>query len=348
MLIILTYLVVHNLNAQLYTLNLHSPENKTITHWLREQPKLQDSIQWMFAQNDLIQRLHQDGYLLAEIEVWNFENDTLHAIVSPGNIIHWANITFKALEFLPPHWVNELNVSGDVVDFSSWKENVTQVLKAAQSEGYLFASYQLNVKSLLSDSLYAEIIFEPGYQIKLDTIEIEGTARLSEHYLEKTLGIQKGEPLTQEAIILLHNELNNLRFVQQYAPPVLILFQDKATIRTYLNNRNASSFDVLAGVQPSTSPERNLTITGYAELDLINQLTRGERMYIHLEKLRARSQEVELAAAYPYLLELPFGIEGEFRLQKNDTLYSEIEWKAGISLPLGRDQYVSYKYYINR
>src|SRR5919109_1420614 len=132
MLIILTYLVVHNLNAQLYTLNLHSPENKTITHWLREQPKLQDSIQWRFAQNDMIQRLHQDGYLLAEIEVWNFENDTLHAIVSP------------------------------------------------------------------------EIIIEPGYQIKLDTIEIEGTARLSEHYLEKTLGIQKGEPLTQEAIILLH------------------------------------------------------------------------------------------------------------------------------------------------
>ncbi|HUR30113.1 MAG TPA: BamA/TamA family outer membrane protein, partial [Saprospiraceae bacterium] len=213
-------------------------------------------------------------------------------------------------------------------------------LKAAQSEGYLFADYRLHIIALNEDSLEAEIRFNPGLKILLDTIEVEGTAKLSDQYLQKTLGIQRGEPITPDDLKLLQQQFNNLRFVQQVSPPVLILIDDKATIRAYLNNRNASSFDILAGLQPASGPESKVTLTGYVELDLINQLTRGERIYLHVEKLRPRSQELEMALSYPYLLDLPFGVEGEFRLMKNDTLFSELEWKAGIYLPWGKNQFI--------
>ncbi len=327
-------------NAQIFTLHLTSPDNKIVTQWLREQPDKQDSISWIIDRNALIQSLHQEGFLLTNVDQWLLEDDTLYFTIDPGAQIHWAKVNFRALEFLPPHWVNELNVSGDVVDYNAWKANVTHVLKSAQSEGYLFADYKLNVLGLRNDSLETEIIFEPGLKIVLDTIEVEGTARLSENYLQKTLGIRRGEPVTPEDLEQLQQHLNNLRFVHQVSPPVLILIDENATIRAYLNNRNASSFDILAGLQPSTNPDQAIILTGYVELDLINQLSLGERIYLHLEKLRPRSQELEMALSYPYLLDLPFGVEGEFRLLKNDTLYSDLEWKAGISLPLGKNQYI--------
>lgn len=326
--------------GQQYKLHLDGRDNKVINQWARDQPGSQDSISWIIARNELLQDLHSEGYLLAAFQKWEFIKDSLLVDIDPGSQIHWAKISFRALEYLPPHWIKQLDVSGEVVDYAKWKSDVKTVLQAAQAEGYLFADYRLEIRGLKKDSLEAEIVFNPGLKIVLDTIEVEGTAKLSDRYLEKTLGIKRGEPVRPDDLELLQEQLNNLRFVQQVSPPVLVLVQDRATVRAYLNNRNASSFDILAGLQPSTLPDQAVTLTGYVELDLVNQLTRGERIYLHLEKLRPRSQELEMAFHYPYLLDLPFGIEGEFRLLKNDTLYSELEWKAGIAMPFGRNQFI--------
>ncbi len=326
--------------GQLFTLQLTSPENKIMSQWLHNQPVSQDSLTWILARNNLFQTLHREGYLLAELKEWRFEGNIIHASIDTGAPIHWAKISFRGLEFLPLHWVEGLDMSGKLVDYNAWKSNVNRILKSAQAEGYLFADYRLEVLALKDDSLQAEIIFNPGLKIILDTIEVEGTAQLSDQYLQKSMGLKLGQSITPVDLTNLQQQLNNLRFVQQVAPPVIILIDEKATIRTYLNNRNASSFDILLGLQPSTIANKSISLTGYVKLDLVNQLLHGERMYLNLEKLRPRSQELELSLSYPYLLDLPFGVDGEFRLLKNDTLYSELEWKAGISLPFGRTQYV--------
>jgi hypothetical protein len=277
-------------HCQLYTLDLKSPENKVITQWLHTHPSKQDSLSWILARNNLFQSLHTNGYLLAELKKWKFSNDTLYAEIEPGAIIHWARISFKALEFLPPHWIAGLDVSGQVVDYEAWKSGVNNILKNAQAEGYLFADYKLEVLGLKNDSLEAEIIFNPGLKIILDTVEVEGTAKLSDQYLLKSMGLKRGQPVTPGDLANLQQQLNNLRFIQQYSPPVMILIGEKATIRTYLNNRTASSFDILAGFQPAPDMGKGLSITGYVKLDLINQLLHGERMYLNIEKLRPRSQ----------------------------------------------------------
>ncbi len=328
------------MQSQSYSLELTAPDLNIIKQWQQSQPKRQDSLAWILERSILLDKLYSEGYLLSEISVWNFNTDTLHVQVDPGNKIYWAQLSFRALEFLPPNWVDELNVSGEPIKYNDWHETVMDVLRSAQEEGYLFATYKLNILDLKNDSLQAEVIFEPGLQIVFDTIEIEGNAKLAKGYLEKSSGFTKGQPVTLLDLELLKQHLDNLKFVQQVSPPILILFQEKATVRVFLNNRQASSFDVLAGFQPASANQSSIAITGYVELDLVNQLSRGERVYLHLEKLRPRSQDLELSAYYPYLLDLPFGLEGEFRLVKNDTLFSDLHWKGNIVLPLGRDQYL--------
>ncbi len=339
-LIIISFSQILPVYSQLYSLQLSSPDNKIISQWLHTQPPAQDSISWILARNNLFQTLHGKGYLLADLNEWAFEGNNIHASIDPGHPIHWAKISFRGVEFLPPQWVQGLDVSGQLVDYNAWKSDVNHILKNAQSDGYLFADYQLEVLGLQDDSLKAEIHFNPGLKITLDTIEVEGTARLTDQILKKTINLKRGQPVTPEVLANLEQQINNLRFVSQVSPPVLILVDGKATIRTYLNNRNASSFDFLLGLQPTSVANKTITLNGYVKLDLVNQLLHGERMYLNLEKLRPRSQKLDLSLSYPYLLDLPFGVDGDFNLLKNDTLYSEIQWKAGISLPFGRAQFV--------
>lgn len=148
------------------------------------------------------------------------------------------------------------------------------------------------------------------------------------------MGIGSGEPVTQSSMIALRQQMDNLPFVSQRYPPALVFIQGKTILRVYVDNKQASSFDILAGFRPASQATRTIIITGYAELDLVNQLNRGERIYLHLERLKPRSQEVEIRTSYPNLLDLPFGVEGEFRLMKNDTFYSDLHWKAGVVFPL--------------
>ena len=147
-LLILIFIFSSDLIGQQYTIELSSPDNRIINQWLRDQPRQQDSITWIIARNELLQRLHEEGYLLAEVSNWNFSNDTLHVAVDPGKLIYWSQVTFRALEYLPPHWVQELDMSGEVVDYLSWRAQVASVLNHTQSEGYLFAGYRLNILEL--------------------------------------------------------------------------------------------------------------------------------------------------------------------------------------------------------
>lgn len=69
--------------SQLYTLQLTAPENKIISQWLHTQPPSQDSISWILARNNLFQTLHSEGYLLADLNEWQFEGNSIHAAIDP-------------------------------------------------------------------------------------------------------------------------------------------------------------------------------------------------------------------------------------------------------------------------
>ena len=61
-----------------------------------------------------------------------------------------------------------------------------------------------------------------------------------------------------------------------------------------------------------------------------NQFGLGERIFIEFEQLRPETQDLELQFAYPYILNLPFGIDTKFNLYKRDTSYIDVISDLGI------------------
>lgn len=156
-----------SLTGQSYLLTNVSTDNTVIRDWQRSHAVTMDSTSWMLARAELINALHDAGYLLAEINKWQFRDKQLYIDIEPGPQIYWASIKFAALEFLPLKWVAELDLSGDLVNYDNWKSGINAVLEKAQNEGYLFADYRLEVEALKQDSLYATVFFNPGRQITL-------------------------------------------------------------------------------------------------------------------------------------------------------------------------------------
>src|SRR5690606_37683165 len=62
-----------------------------------------------------------------------------------------------------------------------------------------------------------------------------------------------------------------------------------------------------------------------------NQLKRGEFFAIHYRSPGNTSQELKVNAIYPYILNLPFGIESEFELFRRDSSFSDLKFSMALS-----------------
>ena len=50
-----------------------------------------------------------------------------------------------------------------------------------------------------------------------------------------------------------------------------------------------------------------------------NQFGLGERIYASFERLRPQTQRLELAFTYPYILQLPFGVDLKFNQYRRES-----------------------------
>ena len=62
----------------------------------------------------------------------------------------------------------------------------------------------------------------------------------------------------------------------------------------------------------------------------MNALKRGETINFHWEKLPSKTQQLQIAVAYPYLFNLPVGVQLSLNLYRQDTIVSQVESNVGL------------------
>ena len=116
-----------------------------------------------------------------------------------------------------------------------------------------------------------------------------------------------------------------------------------ARLTLFLENKKASQWDFLVGVQPTTTADgaQKFLITFNGKGDFQNVIFgRGERLFFNLERVRPESPRLNVKATYPFILNLPFGFDGAFDLYKRDTTYIETNVNLGGQYMLGGSNYV--------
>ncbi|MEK7257154.1 MAG: BamA/TamA family outer membrane protein, partial [Bacteroidota bacterium] len=177
----------------------------------------------------------------------------------------------------------------------------------------------------------AAIFLEKGKLFFFDTLALTGDVKISKAYLRNYLGIKPGEPYSRRKVLKIRDRLRELPFLQEKSNATITFQNDRATVGLNLAKKKASRFDFLLGVLPDNRRTGNkVLLTGTFNAEMQNQFGLGERIFAAFERLRPQTQKLELAFAYPYLLDLPFGVEAKFNQFKRDSTYSDVAGEFGV------------------
>lgn len=290
-----------------------------------------DTVTRSTALKELLGKLYQKGYLEASYDSFHRDSANLTAFLFVGHQWEWANLSNGNVDdvLLDRIGFRERVYDGKPFSISQLNKLTNEILTYCEDNGYPFAAVRLDSIKAENQQISAKIFLTKNKVITIDSIIVKGDARISNRYLGNYLGLRLPSIYREDVIKKISTRLKELPFLSEEKPAQLLFSGDKASIILYLKKKNASNFDFVLGVLPNSASTGKLLITGDGRLNLNNPFGKGESLNFKFSQLQSRTTQVLLKGAYPYLFNLPFGIDGEFDLYKNDTLYLEVKEQLG-------------------
>ncbi len=279
----------------------------------------------------LVIRLHSNGFVEASVDSQLVEENTRQVFLHVGNRYVWGQLSKGNVPdvLLQQVGYKERFFSGSNFNFKTVEQLLNKIITYQENNGYPFAQVNLDSIEIQDDSIYAQLHLEQNQLFTYDTIGLHGEARISKKFLYSYLGIKPNGLYNESVVLKAGKRIRELPFLQEERPLQVFFLTDKAQLHFFLKERKTSRFDFLLGVLPNNDVTGRVLITGEILLDLVSPFGRGEKFFLNWKRLQARTQSLETALRYPYILSAPLGVEFEFMLYKRDTLYLDLDWEVG-------------------
>lgn len=227
-------------------------------------------------------------------------------------------ISPRTIETLPP----------TPFDISKSLENILHQFEVA---GYPFARISFEDLRTEKETLFAELIIKPNSRVKWNEIIVTGNkVKLAKRYLENFLHIEKGDWYNQEQVKLISTRLTQLTFVKQTKPAEILFTPEGANLYLYIETKPVSLFNGTIGLQQDPV-KLKYQLTGDLRLKLQNAFKHGELFDLNWRSIQPGSPQLKIQAAYPFLFNTPFGLDGQFSLFKRDSTFLELKTSVGVT-----------------
>lgn len=295
-----------------------------------------DSMTALFAFNQLVTALRELGHVEAGIDEITWRNDSaliqLHAgpkyqfgKIEPGNVPSGVlkKVGFKSKLFegrgLEPKRLSRLK---------------KRIIRFYENRGFPFAEVSLEDIKLDSNRLVSTLKLEKNAEFKIDSLINKGTSKINVKYLQSYLGVKPKDLYNESRISTISTHVKEIPFVSQTQQPQVLFADGKADVFLFLDKKRASQFDGILGVLPSSEDPGKVLVTGELSLKLMSAFRRGELIDLSWRKMQARTQNLNVHIAYPFLFNTAFGLDGTFELYKRDTLYLNLNGVIGVQYHL--------------
>lgn len=283
---------------------------------------------------NVVQQLQNQAYLEASVDTVSRVSNTFVALLHVGKPYQWTTLANGNVEaaFLDESGFRQKLYQHKPLAPEQLQRLLENLLASAENNGYPFARVWLDSLHFDGEQVSAKLMMEKNQLVLFEGIEVasQDSLKISESYLSNYLGIKAGTPYDRSQILKIRRRLRELPFLQVSRDPIVGFANDRATVKLFLEKRRASRFDFLIGVLPNSAQVGRLLVTGSFDGELYNQFGRGERIFAEFEALRPQTQELNLQFNYPYVLNLPFGVDTKFNLYKRDSTYLDVEADVGI------------------
>ena len=255
------------------------------------------------------------------------------AFLHVGKSYEWAALRGGNVDkpFLEKSGFREKFYNKQPIRFSDIETLKKNIIEQAENNGFPFAQIKLDSIVVIENKVEATLFLEKNKPAFFDSLNWKGSVKISKSYLRNYLGIHAGDLYSRKKVLQIKNRIQELPFLKEKENVTINFLDDKANVNLTLDKKNASRFDFLIGVLPDNGRvENKLLITGTFNAEMHNQFGLGERLFISFDRLRPQTQELEMAFSYPYILDLPFGVDAKFNQYKRDSTYTDIIGDAGV------------------
>ncbi|MEL6943519.1 MAG: BamA/TamA family outer membrane protein, partial [Bacteroidota bacterium] len=220
-----------------------------------------------------------------------------------------------------------------------------RLLEELENNGYPFARIGLDILQINKGKVSAKLNLDKGIFVTIDSLIIHGEVSISNTYLNNYLGIENGSAYDKSKVLQLKNRLQELPFVEEEKDAKIEFYGSQAILHLYLKPKQASRFDFIVGVLPTTQTVNaetttDFTITGDLKGELYNALGFGERIFAQIEQLRPATPRMDIQVNYPYVLNLPFGVDAQLDFFKQDSTFLNVEFDLGVQYLMSGGNYL--------
>jgi outer membrane protein assembly factor BamA len=312
----------------------------SIKHDLKLPGKVKDSLEAIRICNSLFPELYSNGYLAASIDSVYIKDSLFTAVLHTGSRYQWATIGYDLEDEAIQHsGINQVEKK-KAVSPQSVSAMMRKVLKWYNDNGYPFASVALTNVKIEGSSISANLKSKSGELILFDTLVIKGNSALSYSYLVNYLGLRKDEPYSETKFGRITARLREIPFVTEIKPQEAEFSDNRVRIIIYIDDKKASQFSGVIGVLPDPNNEGKINVTGDVKLRLLNSFNHAELFDLNWSNPLPKSQDLKVKLNYPFLFDLPFGLDLNLNLFKKDTTFLEFERELGIQHYLQGSNYV--------
>ena len=270
------------------------------------------------------------GYPVASLDSVSYDSDFAMVDVYFGPKYQWEKINTDSLE---AELLNKLRISPDKTNLPLNQLPLLRekILNYYEETGYPFAQVRMKNIEISGNELSGDLIIDKGRSYVIDSITLQGTAKIKNNFIQNYLDIHNGSLYNVRKLKEISNNLKNLSYLRESSPWNLSMLGSGAILNLYLEPKKSSRVDVLVGFLPGNEITGKTQITADVNLDLKNALGSGENILVNWQQLQAQSPRLKLGYSHPYILKSNFGIDFSFDLLKRDSAYLQLSALFGIN-----------------
>lgn len=330
---------------QRFILDVQSPDNPSVLKSITYKKSFLSKTERDTELKNVLFTCYDNAYLTASYDSIIEDSIASKAYLNFGKQYKWAYLKKGNVDegVLSEIGFREKIYSNKPVYFKDVKKIQERLITYYENNGYPFASITLDSINVSDATLAAQLKLTKNKEVKIDSILVKGTAKISPVYIHNYLGIKQGNLYDESKLKNINTRLSELPFITTTSPARVLFTTTHTKLILNLNNKHASQFDGIAGLM--TDPKTQKTIfTGNLHLMLQNGLGKGELIDISWSRLKAQTQDIKLRLVYPFIFRSPFGIDYNFELYKLDTTFSYVNNNVGLQYLLTGGNYLKIFY----
>jgi translocation and assembly module TamA len=321
LLILVLLLTTNTVQAQdkLYLIEFSNPPNLSF----KPRSGKADSSVFLLEVQKIKNGLLSEGHLLANIDMIQFDQDTLLAVINVGDKYNWLALGTNNIpeEMLSKAGYRKRDFQGTEFSINAFNRLVTRILDNAANSGYPFASLQLTEVEVVKNSVKGILDYLPGPIIYYDSLTVSPQNFIKPKFLSSYLATKEGSLFQIKDLANIENSINKLSYCQ-LGDSVQLSFQNNlCNINFKLNPIKANKIDALIGFLPNQKLGEGLLITGFVNLQLQNLFRSGKELSFVWRQFQQQSQKLFVLYKHPNLFHSPLGISMGFDLLKQDTSF---------------------------